>query len=141
MERKKMSSSIILPREVVALVNAFVQREATEFEFLKIFYDSLCNMSMTKLVEICSGFDIFEAVLKKYQKTVVLQNFIKNTRYEKEYRTMVCVKQIFNRILWINKTQGMLIALRNICTVSQKFFNVKGTAKIFLEEKKDEDKK
>lgn len=135
------SSSIILPKEIVTLVNAFVKRDLEEFVILKMFYDSLCNMKMTKLIEICSGFDIFEVVLKKYQTRVMLHKFIKNTKYTQEYRVTVCVKQIFNRILWLNKTQGMMIAFRNICTISQKYCNVKGTVKMFIEEKENDDQK
>jgi hypothetical protein len=135
------SSSIILPKEVVSLVNAFVQRNADEFDILRMFYNSLGNMKMTKLVEICSGFDIFEVLLKKYQTTVMLHKFIKNTKYTKDYRIMVCVKQIFNRILWLNKTQGMLIAFRNICEISQKYCNVKGTVKMYIEDKEQDNQK
>jgi hypothetical protein len=135
-----MSSSIILPSSIVSIVNSFVKRQGTEFEILKSFYDSLCNLKMTKLVEICSGFDIFEVVLKKYQKTVMLTGFIKNTKYEKDYRTRVCVKEIFNRILWINKTQGMSVAFRNICKVGELYFNVRGTMRWIVEKDNEEQK-
>jgi hypothetical protein len=135
-----MSSSIVLPSSIVSLVNSFVKRQGSEFEILRDFYYSLGNLKMTKLVEICSGFDIFEVVLKKYQKTVTLTGFIKNTKYEKNYRTRVCVKEIFNRILWINKTQGMLTAFRNICKIGELYFNVRGTLKWIIENDNEEQK-